>query len=145
MMSGDEKNLKVGVRQGMGPEPGYEWSVGLMNFVVEEAMGILNPAGYQHMAMQVRELARQADPSHSPTVDVKPIEEFYEISDKGGVYGGANVRLFFGVDKTARVLIPLGAIKKQNNGQTPQGDKIRMRSRWRKYLAGEYGALPPLE
>lgn len=52
-----------------------------------------------------------------------------------------NIRVFFGVDSASRALIVLGVIKKQNNGPTPLGDKVRMRRRWRNYRAGEYGSL----
>lgn len=55
--------------------------------------------------------------------------------------GRINVRVFFGIDHTARTLVVLGVIKKQNDGPTPIGDKVRMRRRWRKYLQGDYGHL----
>lgn len=137
----EEKRLKIGVLQGSGPPPGYFWSVAVIDFVFEEAIPILTEPGYEHMAMQVRGLAAQADPTHSDTVDIKPIEDFHEIRDGGSMFEGRNVRLFFGVDKGRKVIVPLGAISKQNNGPTPTGDKVRMRRRWRNYLRGDYGYL----
>jgi hypothetical protein len=137
------KKFKLGVKQGGGPPPGYQWSVSVIDFVFDEAIAALTEPGYCHMAMQVRELAAQNDPTHSDTVDVKSIESFFEIRDHGGPYGNNNVRAFFGVDKERRHLIFLGAIKKPNNGPTPQGDKITMRRRWRKYQNGDYGFPPP--
>ena len=79
--------------------------------------------------MQLQELAREADPSHSKTVDVRPIEDFFELRERGGVLANLNARVFFGIDKEARALVILGAINKQNNGPTPDGDRIRMRRR----------------
>ncbi|MEX0717448.1 MAG: hypothetical protein WD066_12715 [Planctomycetaceae bacterium] len=140
-MSKQKRTLKVGVREGGGPPPGYEWNVGLIDFVCAEAVDVVGQVGYDHLAMQVRELASQPVPSHSDTVDIRPIEDFFEIRDKGGVFGGANVRLFFGIDKATRAIVPLGVIKKQNDGQTPLGTKITMRRRWRKYRSGDYGKL----
>lgn len=140
-MAKRKRDLKVGVREGGGPPPGYEWSVGLIDFVCAEAVDVLGQAGYDHLAMQVNELAMHPDPSHSNTIDVRPIEDFFEIRDKGGVFGGANVRLFFAIDKEARAIIPLGTIKKQNSGPTPLGDKTTMRRRRRKYRNGDYGKL----
>jgi hypothetical protein len=87
----------------------------------------------------VQELARQDDPTHCETISLDAVEDFHELRDWGGVLGGLNVRLFFGVDKSNRAIVVIGLIKKQNNGPTPIGDKIRMRRRWRKYLRGEYG------
>lgn len=137
----EQSQLNVGVKEGGGPHPGYQWNVFIIDFVFEETISLVGEDGYQHLAMQIKELAFQGDPTHSDTVDVKQIETFYEIRDKGGPFGGANVRCFFGVDNSARALIPLGTIKKQNNGMTPLGDKVRMRGRWRNYLRGDYGSV----
>ena len=138
---GENPKLRTGVRQGGGPPPGYRWTVGILDAAFEESCDLLTKAGHQHLALQVKELAGQDDPTHSETVDVKPIETFHELRDKGGPLGSLNVRLFFGVDHHSRNLIVLGVIKKQNNGMTPIGDKVRMRRRWREYQKGSYGRL----
>ena len=70
----------------------------------------------------VRELARQEDPTHSSTVDVRPVEDFHGIRDKVGVLGRINVRVFFFFYKPTRTIVVIGAIKKENNGLTPMGD-----------------------
>ncbi len=90
--------------------------------------------------MQFQELARQADVTHSTILSVRKMtgNDYYELREKGGVLGRINVRVFFGVDPDSRSLVILGAIKKENEGPTPQGDIITMRRRWRKYLAGDY-------
>jgi hypothetical protein len=129
-----EKEVKVGVQRGSGPPPGYEWNVNLLDQAFEEAMGFLSEDQYDHLAEQVRELARQDDPTHSETVDIRPIEDFYEIRDKGGILGKINARVFYFVHKPSRTMVVLGAIKKENNGPTPLGDKCRMRRRRRLYL-----------
>ena len=72
------------------------------------------------------------------TNDVRPIEGFHELRDKGGILGNLNVRVFFTLQKSESALVVLGVIKKQNDGPTPAGDKIRMRRRMRKYVNGEY-------
>jgi hypothetical protein len=137
----DDPQLKIGVRQAGGPPPGYVWNVWIIDFVFDEAIKLLGETGYHHFALQVRELAMQESPSHSDTIDIKPIEDFYEIRDHGGPFGNANVRLFYGIDHAHRAIIPLGVIKKQNSGKTPQGDVIRMRRRWRNYKQGQYGRV----
>ena len=128
------KPTKVGVKVGGGPSPGYQWNAEVLDRAYDEAMGFLDEDQYDHMAGQVRDLALQDDPTHSDTIDVKPIEDFYEISDKGGILKRLNVRVFFFVRKETRTIVVLGAIKKENNGPTPAGDKINMRRRKRLYL-----------
>ena len=62
--------------------------------------------------------------------------------------GKINVRVFFAIDKRKlhgvdhRAIVVLGTIKKESEGKTPEGDKIRIGRRLRKYLAGDYGPLP---
>src|SRR5690606_14708833 len=91
--------IKVGVRQGDGPPPGYQWNVAVLDFAYNEVMGFVTKAEYQHLAMQVKELARQDDPSHPVTVSVDKIDDYYELREKGGILGKKNVRIFFGIDK----------------------------------------------
>jgi len=138
-----KQSTKINVAGRKGKtDPPYQWSVGILDRAHREASSHLDDAQYQHMALQVKELARQGDPTHSDVVDVRKVEEFYEIRDSGGVLNGINVRLFFGVDDGERWIIVMGLIKKQNNGKTPKGAKKRMERRWRKYKSGDYGKLP---
>jgi hypothetical protein len=134
-------NLRGGVKIGGGPPPGYFWNVQIFEQADREGHEALDDDQYDHMADQVRELARQPDPTHSQLIDIRPVEDFYEIRDKGGVLGKLNVRLFYFVNKNSppRAIVVLGLIKKQNNGNTPMGDKIRMRRRKRLYEE----AFPP--
>jgi hypothetical protein len=130
--------LKVGVQKGGGPPPGYFWTVLVADVAYAEATKFLNQDQYLHMAMQVKELARESDPTHSQTASVDAVEDFFELRDKGGILGGMNVRVFFLLDKANGALVVLGAIKKQNDGPTPKADKMRMARRRRKYLNGDY-------
>jgi hypothetical protein len=135
-----KKQIKVGVRQG-GPAPGFKWNVYILDLAFKEADALYNRAQYRHLALQVQELAQEDDPTHSQTADVRPIEDYHEIRDRGGVLNNLNARVFFGLDKGARAIVVLGTIHKQNNGPTPNGDRIRIRRRWRKYRNGEYGRV----
>jgi hypothetical protein len=137
----DAKPIRVGVREGAGPPPGYRWSVGILSLAFNEAMSFLTPVQYEHLAMQLKELASQEDPTHSMSISIRSMspESYYELRDKGGVLGKLNVRVFFGVDKDSRAIVVLGSINKKNDGQTPLGDVIRIRRRWRMYQNNEYG------
>ncbi len=134
------KEVKVGVTQGGGPPPGYRWSVRILNEGYHEVMGFVNRAQYHHLALQFKELATENDPSHSVTADIRAIEDYFELRDKGGILGGMNVRIFFLLDKHRTIIVVLGGIKKQNDGPTPNGAKIRMRRRARNYRNGGYSA-----
>jgi hypothetical protein len=128
------KTVKVGVLLGGGPPPGYQWNAQILDRAFDDAMSFLNEDQYSHLANQVRELARQEDPTHSLTIDLRPIEDYYEIRDKGGVLRNLNVRVFYFINKDLREIVILGVIKKENNGPTPLVDRITMRRRKRLYL-----------
>jgi hypothetical protein len=134
------KDVKVGVHEGAGPAPTYQWTVKILDIAYNEAREFLNEGEYQHMAMQVKSLATETNPSHSRLCSVDAVEDFHELRERGGPLGGKNVRVFFGLvsESGLKDIVILGAIIKQNNGPTPQGDKVRMRRRWRKYQAGEF-------
>ncbi len=130
--------LKTAAKEGDGPPPGYQWSIEIFNAAIKEGKTLLNSDQMLHIKQQLRELAQHVEPARSDTLSIDKIESFYELRDKGGILGNMNVRVFFGVDKPRRCLIVLGVVKKENNEPTPNGDKIRMRRRWRKYTQGEF-------
>lgn len=123
---------------GGGVPPGFQWNVLSLNLAYRESEKCLNDGEREHMANLCRQLAMEEDPSHSELCDVRVIGDFLELRDTGGPLGGKNVRLFFAIDKENNAIVLLGLILKQNNGKTPEGDRIRVARRWRKYLAGEY-------
>ncbi len=133
-----KKGIVVGVTEGAGKPPGYQWGVSLLSFALKE-VEFLSGEQHKHLILQVKELARHSDPTHSDTLSLRPIEAFHELRDWGGVLGDLNVRVFYGVDKQRRQIVVLGIIRKKNDGATLPGDKIRMRRRWRKYLNGDFG------
>jgi hypothetical protein len=133
-----KKQLKVGVLQDAG-DPPFRWNILVLDLAMNDASSFLDGAQYHHVAEQVQELARERDPTHSATQRVASIEDFFELKDKGGPLGRINARVFFVLDKPRAAIVVLGAIFKQNEGKTPEGDRVRMGRRKRKYLAGDYG------
>jgi hypothetical protein len=131
--------LKVGLRMGAGPPPGYVWSVSYLTVAREEAMGFLNDEQYAHAVDLVRALASEVDPSHPLTVTVEAIEDFFELKDKGGILGRINLRIYFEIGREAKVIVILAAMKKEAEGQTPMWMKVRVRNRLRKLRAGDFG------
>lgn len=138
-----KKQVKIGVLHGRGPAPGYKWNVAILDFAFDEVRGFLTDSQYEHISMQVKELAREDDPTHPRTVSVDAIEDFFELRDKGGVLGRMNVRIFWGVEKDKQTVVILGGIKKEKDGKTPEGTRIAMKRRWRKYRNGDYGTFAP--
>ena len=134
-----KKQLKTLIRS--GASSGYLWSAAMPSMVFPEAEKLLSEEQYEHCAGQVRDLAMTNDPTHSLTVDVRPIEDYHEIRDKGGVLFPLNIRIYFGVDKDRSVIVILGVVHKQNDGPTLLGVKVKMRGRWRKYRNGDYGFI----
>jgi len=136
----EPKRLKVGVHAGGGPPPGFNWNVLIVDFVFDEAMKFLDEDKYSYLAEQFQELAGHSDPTHSITLSLEAMEDFYELRDKGGALGKLNVRVFYCIDKETQSIVVVGAIVKKNDGQTPKAVRIRMRRRVRAYFNGEYGA-----
>lgn len=94
----------------------------------------MSEAQYAHVVDLLRALASEADPTHATTADVRSVEEFFEIRDKGGILGRINVRVFFVVRPEDKQIIVLGAINKSAEGPTPTWAKVRIRNRIRQYL-----------
>jgi hypothetical protein len=136
-----KKPLKVGVMEGTEQETKVLWSVGVLDVAFQEAMSFLDKSQYNHLKLQVIDLACTAEPTRSPAVDVRPIDCFYEIRDKGGLLGGINARVFIGIDHRKRSIIVLGAYHKKKNGKTPQAVIIKNRARWNRYMRGDFGDL----
>lgn len=142
-----ERQVKVGVKLGTGV-PVYQWNVWILDLAYEEALKFLDEDQYAYLAEQMRELAREEDPAHTRLFSVAAVEDFQELREKGGVLGKINVRVYFALDKRKTADIPhhaivvLGASKKESEGKMPEADKIKIKRRLRKYMAGEYGKLP---
>ena len=131
------KPVKVGVHEGDGPPPGYQWTVLVLDQAHSDAMSFLDETQYAHIARQFRELAKEEEPTQSATVDVRANDGFHELRDKGGVLKKINARVFFYIIRQCRVILVLGAMNKKNDGKTPDYIRVLMRYRLRKYLGGQ--------
>ena len=133
-----KKRLKIGVERGGGPPPGYRWSVLILDVAFREAMKFLDADQYRYLRVQIRELAREPDPTHGQTASIDAVEDFHELRDKGGILGNINVRVFFGLDKARTAIVVLSTINKKNDGPTLSSEVRRIRRRWKEYQRGEY-------
>lgn len=67
---------------------------------------------------------------------VVPVENFFELKDKGGVLGKINLRIYFAVFDDFEAVVVLGCWKKEAEGKVPAYTLIRMRGRFR-YVISE--------
>lgn len=138
----ETSRLKVGAFAGEECLFGkYSWNVGILDQAYGEARKILTPEQYEHVKQQVQQLACLCEPARSVTVDVRSLNDLWEIRDKGGVLGKLNIRLVYGQDSTRRCLVVLGCFLKKADGKTPLGIIRRCERRWRLYKNGEMGLL----
>ena len=86
---------------------------------------------YAHVVQLFDELAFESNPSKSETQDVRSIEEFYELRDKGGVLGKKNVRVYFAIIKNRKLILALSVYKKEDESTTPPHIITRVRNRLR--------------
>ena len=133
-----KEQIKVGLNAGGGMEPGYSWSVWVLDAAYRDIRKRFSQEQYLHLVDQMKVLAQEAQPSHSVMLSIDQIEDFHELREIGGLMGNCNARIFFAIDGPEKAIVVLGGICKQNSGPTPLGDKVTCRNRYRKYRRGEF-------
>lgn len=113
------------------PREPSKWELGYLEAAEREARKLLTDEQYDHVVGLFDDLAYESDPTKSQTLDVSPIEDFYELSDKGGILGKINVRVYFTVVEDKRLILALSVYKKEEEGKTPEHIKIKVRNRLR--------------
>ena len=102
-----------------------------MDVAAEDARKFLSETQYSHAVQQFETLATGADPRRSQMQDVRAVEDFFELRDKGGVLGRVNLRVYFAVLEDRRMILVLGCDKKEQDGKMATHMRIRMRNRLR--------------
>jgi len=97
----------------------------------KEGRSLLTETQYEHIRRQFLEMSAESDPRKSALSDVRGIENYFELRDKGGVLGKLNVRVYFAVIERSKTIAVLGCYKKEAEDKTPQYIKARMRNRLR--------------
>jgi hypothetical protein len=101
-----------------------------------DADGFLNDLQYLHLVSIVRNLKFWGQCDRMTMLDVKPIDRFFELREKGGPLGKINARVYFAVFPKTREIWVLGAYKKEDEGQTPKHIIVRIRNRLRQLPGG---------
>jgi len=73
------------------------WQLAYIDAAERDARKFLNEDQYAHAVQLFDELSLESNPRCSTTQDVRPIDEFYELRDKGGILGRINLRVYFAV------------------------------------------------
>lgn len=107
------------------------WKLGYLEAAQREGREFLTPEQYAHVVQQFESLATEDDPRFSKTQDVRSIEDFFELRDKGGILGKLNVRVYFAIFGDRRLILALACYKKEREGQTPTHIRVRVRNRLR--------------
>ncbi|MBN2209997.1 MAG: hypothetical protein JW709_01260 [Sedimentisphaerales bacterium] len=107
------------------------WNLGYLDIAESEARKFLTDDQYAYVVQLFDELAYELNPLESKTQDVRKIDEFYELRDKGGILGKINVRIYFAIIEKAKLILALSAYKKEDEGPPPQHIIIRSRHRLR--------------
>lgn len=128
----DKATARTWQKKGQG-DPALLWNIKFWPPAASET-GFLNCAQYWHVADQLKDLARCQEPTRCPTVDIAPIDEFWELKDKHGVLGKINLRVFLITDPDDRSIVVLGVHKKEDEGQLRTAIKTRILRRRRHYL-----------
>lgn len=76
-------------------------------------------------------MAYESDPTKSATQDVRKIQEFHELRDKGGILGKIDLRVYFVVVEERRLILVLATYKKEDEDQVASHIVTRVRNRLR--------------
>lgn len=109
--------------------PELGWQLAYLDVAAKEGRRFLTDAQYSHAVGLCDQLATEGDPRRPVGLDVRRVEDFFELRDKGNVLGKINLRLYFTV--IDQMIVVLGCQKKEAEGKTPGYIKIQMRNRMR--------------
>jgi hypothetical protein len=103
----------------------------------KEGRDNLTDPQYVHVTDIIKRLVYFNDPDEMSDMPIRSVEDFYELRLKGNALGRKNLRVFFGYFADRREIVVVRAWQKDNEDQTPTHIKTNVKTRLRKYLAGE--------
>lgn len=105
-----------------------EWAVGY--HVLANIDGkFLSEIQHDQLVLHFLEMANYEDPIGVKLGKVERIYDYYELKEKGGVFGKLNVRVYFTVEAKFRAIVVLACCKKEIEGQIKRHMKRRIESR----------------
>lgn len=107
------------------------WKLMYLPAAADEARKILTQGQYAHVVQIFEQLALEPNPAESKAFDIRTIDEFLELREKGGLLGKINLRVYFYIHGKRKIIIALKTYKKEDEGQTPEYFKVAVRNRLR--------------
>lgn len=119
----------------------HSWQTVVVPTVVRrESREFLTIGQYVHVTDFVKQLSGFGLQRYDRTMCIAPIDEFWELKEKGGLLGKINVRVYFAVIKHANEIAVLHAYKKEDDSQVHPSVLLLVRQRHRRFMGGELRA-----
>ena len=94
----------------------------------------LNDGQYFHMVGVIQRLVDFNNSDEISDLRIEPIENFFELKEKGGLLGKINVRIYFAHLQDEGRIVVLKAYKKDEDGQVSRHVVITVQARLRAYI-----------
>jgi len=107
------------------------WNLAYGDAAAKEGRAILDDAQYTHVREQFELMAEFENPRSVQVLDVQPIDDFFELRDKGGILRKLNLRVYFGILEESRTIVVVGCYKKEEDSKLPVHVRLRMKNRLR--------------
>ena len=112
------------------------WTVIILGLAKKEGRKILSDVQYDHVVEVLRRLVDFGNSEEIGDLDIRSIESFFELREKGGVLGKINLRVYFGTIPEGHELVIAKAYKKEDDGATPRHVVILVENRLEEYRCG---------
>jgi len=114
------------------------WQTVIVPTIVRrEAREFLTIGQYVHVTDFVKQLTGFGSRRYDRTICIAPIDEFWELKEKGGMLGKINVRIYFAFLKESNEIAILHAYKKEDDAQVHPSVLLLVRQRCRRFVSGE--------
>ena len=96
-----------------------------------EGRSSLSPGQYLHLKDIIKRLVHFNRPKEIADLRIEPVEDFFELKEKGSVLGRINVRVYFGFFPNLGEVVVVKTYKKEEDGKTPRHVVINVQARLR--------------
>jgi hypothetical protein len=113
-------------------------TVVVVGIAAKEGSGELSDGQYLHVKDLLKQLVGFGRREFESQLRIEKFGEFWELKEKGGVLGKKDIRVYFKEHVEKNEIVILSTYKKEDDGQVPGYIRIRLKSRWRMYLKGDF-------
>ena len=109
----------------------------ILNAAKREGHKILRDFQYEYVRAIVKRLEGFGHEHELSDLRIEPIEDFWELKEKGGVLGKINLRIYFGTVPEDNEVVVAMAYKKEDDGRVPRHIVIAVQNRLEEYRTGK--------